>query len=251
MNAGRIILLGIALLAGGGAFFLVASGDDTPEVITQALPQQDAIETVRVLVADKDFARGETIDPTATKWVKWPKKNLPEFFVTEENKEFYEGLSTSLARSQIMAGEAIIEAKLVRPGDRGMMSALLTPGMRAVTMDVTASQSAGGFILPGDHVDIYSTINDASSEKLLSNLMYPDVRILAVDQQISQSEDSAIIGRTITLELAPSQVARFLAAKEEGQLSLALRSVFRPEDGEELLQEAEPAEVVVIRYGQS
>ncbi|MCI5046586.1 MAG: hypothetical protein MRY59_03715, partial [Aquisalinus sp.] len=98
MNTGRLILLGVALLAGGGAFFLVASGDDTPEVITQAIPQQETIETVRVLVADTEFAQGERLDPKKTKWVKWPKKGLPDFLVTDENKPFYEELSLAVAR---------------------------------------------------------------------------------------------------------------------------------------------------------
>ncbi len=251
MNAGRLILLGIALLAGGGAFFLVASGGNTPEVITQVIPQQDSMETVRVLVADKEFARGERIDPAATKWVRWPKKGMPDYLITDDNTDFYDTLSETLARTELAAGEPIIEAKLVRPGNRGMMSALLTPGMRAVTLDVSSRQAAAGFILPGDKVDVYSTSNDQRNDALSSNLMYSDVRVLAVDQATEQDTEGAIIARTITVELAPSQIAKFLTAREDGTLNLVLRSVFRPENGEELLQEAEPAEVVVIRYGQS
>ena len=239
------------MVAGGGAFFLVASGDETPEVITQVMPQQDSVETVRVLVADADFARGARLDPTATRWVKWPKKGMPDYLVTEDNTSFYESLGETLARSEIFTGEPITEAKLVRPGNRGMMSALLTPGMRAVTMDVSSRQSAAGFILPGDRVDIFSTYEDDRQEGLASSIMYPNVRVLAVDQATAQDSEGAIVGRTITLELAPSQIAKFLTAREDGTLNLVLRSVFHPADGEELMQELEPAEVVVIRYGQS
>ena len=251
MNTGRLILLGVALLAGGGAFFLVASGDDTPEVITQAIPQQETIETVRVLVADTEFAQGERLDPKKTKWVKWPKKGLPDFLVTDENKTFYEELSLAVARTTIVAGEPITEAKIVHPGSQGMLAALLTPGMRAVTMDVSSRQSAAGFILPGDRVDVFATLDNDDGTSMESGVLYSNIRVLAVDQTMQQDSEGAIVGRTVTLELAPSQVARFLTARESGSLNLALRSVFRPADGEELIQEVEPAEVLVIRYGQS
>ena len=250
MNTGRIILLGVALVAGGGAFFLVSSGNQ-PEVITQVVPDQDRVETVRVLVSDKELARGERLDPAATKWVKWPKKGLPEFLVTDENQEFFDTLDTALAKTEIAIGEPITEAKVVRPGSRGMMAALLTPGMRAVTMDVSSRQAAAGFVLPGDRVDVYSTYEDPSKGTLVSKVMYPNIRVLAVDQITDQNSEGAIISRTVTLEMAPSQLPKFLSAREEGTLNLILRSVFQPENPDELLQETEPAEVVVIRYGQS
>lgn len=250
MNTGRIILLGVALLAGGGAFFLVASGGNT-EAITQVIPEQDRVSTVRVLVSDKAVARGERLDPTATKWIKWPKKGLPEFLITDENQEFYDTLNTALAKTEIVIGEPITENKLIRPGSRGLMAALLAPGMRAVTMDVSARQAAAGFVLPGDRVDIYSTYEDPGKDSLVSKVMYPDIRVLAVDQIIDQSAEGAIVSRTVTLELAPRQLGKFLSAREDGTLNLILRSVFQPEGQEELLQETEPAEIIVIRYGQS
>ena len=252
MNAGRIILLGVALLAGGGAFYLVSSGEEAPEVIAQVVPSQPSVETVRVLVADEEIAKGATIDTKSLKWISWPKKNLQDYFITEDNREFYDKLPTAIARSTIHAGEPVIDAKVVYPGKAGMLSALLTPGMRAVTMDVEASLSAGGFILPGDHVDIYVNLeNIEENRQTWSELLYSNIRVLAIDQQISDGDAAAIIGRTITLELAPSQVAGFANARAQNSLSLSLRSAFPSENEEELMQEAQPAEVIVIRYGQS
>lgn len=255
MNAGKIVLLGIALLAGGAAFFLVASGEDVPEPVTQIVPQVQEIETVRVLVSDSDFNRGQRIDPAATKWVKWPKKGLPEYFITEENQEFYNSLGDTLARTTIVVGEPITEQKLIRSDSKSMMAALLTPGMRAVSLDVTSRQAASGFILPGDRVDLFVTAEGRSKdrdEKVTKTvLLLSDVRVIAVDQNTAEGGEGAIVGRTITLELKPSQVEMFLSARESATLSLALRSVFQPADAEELQQEVKPADVVVVRYGQS
>lgn len=252
MNAGKIILLGIALVAGGAAFFLVASGDDD-QPISQVVPVANEVETVRVLVADAEFSRGDRLDPASTKWIKWPKKGLPEEFVTEDNKEFFDSLGQTVSRTTIVPGEPITEAKLIRSDDRSMMAALLTPGFRAVSIDVTQRTSASGFVLPGDKVDIYATTDDESSDngEVKTALLLADIRVIAVDQQIDQNGSGAIVGRTVTLELAPSQIELFLNAREAARLNLALRSAFKPEGAVEIEQEVKPADVLVVRYGQS
>ncbi|MGV6800359.1 MAG: Flp pilus assembly protein CpaB [bacterium] len=255
MNIGKIVLLGIALVAGGAAFFLVVSGDNAPEQITQIVPVEDKIETVRVLVADADFSRGQRLDPALTKWVKWPKKGLAEGLITDGNQEFYNSLPDTVARTNMVVGEPIMETKLIRSDSKSMMAALLSPGMRAVSIDVTSRQAASGFILPGDHVDLYYTeegIQEGTDEEVTySSLLYSNVRVIAVDQNYDEGGEGAFISRTITMELAPYQVERFLSAREAATVSLVLRSVFQPDDAEELQQEVEPAGVVVVRYGQS
>lgn len=250
MNAGRIILLGVALAAGGAVFFLMSSDGDQPTA--QIIPQQPEIEVVQVLVADRDFGRGDALDPEGTRWVKWPARNVPEGAITSDNQEFYDTLGETVARSTLIKNEPITEMKVLRPGHAGMMAALLTPGMRAVTLDVSERQSAAGFILPGDRIDIYHTVDsDDRSGQLTSQLLYANVRVLAIDQISAQTGEGAMPASTVTLEMAPSQVESFLTSRENGTLSLALRSAFAPEGGDELMQETKPSEVVVIRYGQS
>lgn len=256
MNIGRMILLGVALLAGGGAFFLVSMGTDgsQTEVITQVIPQAERTETVRVLVADTDFSKGQKMDPAAVKWVKFPKENLPEYFVTEDNGAFFDTLGETLARTNIYLGEPITEAKIVRPGDASMMAALLTPGMRAVTLDISPKTSAAGFVLPGDRVDVYFTaeVKDSEDGEVHSELLYPNLRVLAIDQVYSDTSEGAVIGRTATVEIAPYQVEDFLSVRESADaVSLVLRSAFVPEGGEAIEQEVRPTEVQVIRYGRS
>ena len=251
MKAGRVIALGIALVAGAGVFFLMANDGDVEQPIAQVIPRQDPVDMVRVLVADKEFARGERLDQAETKWVSWPKKALQDYMITEENQEFYDELGSALARNAIAFGEPITQGKIVLPGSRGMMSALLTPGMRAVTMDVSTRQSAGGFILPGDRIDLFASFTPEGKDEVTTKMLYPNVRVLAIDQTYNQGESASKVGRTVTMELAPSQVENFLSMREDATLSLVLRSIFQPEEGETLLQEVAPASVVVVRYGRS
>ncbi len=256
MNTGRIILLAIALLAGGGAFFLVSmsGGQQTPEVITQVMPQAERDNSVRVLVADGNFSKGQPIDPAVTKWVKFPKDNLPEYFIQEDNDDFFNSLDKAIARTDIYQGEPITEAKIVKPGDRSMMAALLTPGMRAVSINIDPQTSTGGFVLPGDRVDIYFTkdVADGQDTKTVSELLYSNLRVLAIDQTIAGSTEGSVLGRTATVEIAPWQVEEFLEVRESADnVNLVLRSAFAPENGEEIEQEVRPTEVRIIRYGRS
>lgn len=248
MNAGRIILLAIALVAGGAVFFLMSSGtDDVPTA--QVIPQAPKVETAKVLVADRDFSRGERLSADHVRWVDWPANTLPEGAVTKDNEEFFSTLPETLARSTLVKNEPITEGKVLRPGTSSMLSALLTPGMRAVTLDVSMRQAAAGFILPGDLIDIYHTGGVGDRRSMESSLLYSSVRVLAIDQNASQEAEGALPGSTVTLELSPGQVEGFLTARETGTLSLALRSAFQPEGGDELIGETQPSDVVVIRYG--
>jgi pilus assembly protein CpaB len=248
MKAGRIIAIVVALVAGAGVFFLVISDGPDEAPIAQVVPKADKVETVRVLVSDAEFTRGQSINKEKVKWIRWPKKNLQPYMITDDNTDFYDKLNKAIAKSDIAFGEPIIKAKLLYPGSRGTMAALLTPGMQAVTMDVSLRQSAGGFILPGDRVDIFSSAGDGSVK---TELVFSNVRVLAIDQTYNGPDGASKVGRTATLELAPAQVGRFITKRESTTLSMALKSIFQPEDTEELFQEVVPSKVVVIRYGQS
>ncbi len=250
MSVGRITVgLGIALVAGGGAFFLImsnASEKDGPIQIVEPVRE----ETVRVLIANREFQRGERLSPEDVDWVAWPKKAIQDSFLTDQNESTREQLVEAVARTLIVVGEPIIEAKLVRPGDAGLMAAILAPGMRAVTMRVTPETASGGFILPGDRVDIFHTEDDGDSQ-LKTRTLFEEVRVLAIDTVYAENQEAPYIeGASVTLELSPKNAEAFVTARSFGTLSLALRSVFKPE-GEMQSKDKRSTDVRVIRYGQS
>ena len=249
MNKGRLILMGVALIAGGGAFFLVSSGGEEPAPVQKAVPKQKQIATVRVLVADATFERGAALSKDQTAWLKWPKDDVPEHVVTENDKDFYERVGKMRARTTIYEGEPIIKAKVVQQGDRGVMAALLTPGMRAVSMDLSPTEAAAGFVLPGDRVDVVTLPEGKGGA---ARTVYENVRVIAIDNTIRHEKSPlAIRGGSITFELPAEEANRFLALRSTSRLSLVLRSMFDPDAEETGPIDAGPRnEIIVMRYGQ-
>lgn len=138
----------------------------------------------------------------------------------------------SVVREPILAGEPIISRKIVRAGDSGYMAAYLEPGYRAMAIRVTVETAAGGFILPGDRVDVLLTretklenIGDTEGSKFASSTVMQNVKVLAIDQSTRAGEDEqAVVGATATLEVRPGDAEAMALAKSEGELSLVLRS---------------------------
>lgn len=245
MNVTRIAVLGVALVAGVGAFFMMMNGNKTPQQIVQAPAQK----TVRVLVADRDFQRGERLTADAVKWVEWPEQALSEAYLTEATGGDPAELEKAVARTGIIAGEPIIEAKIVRAGSSGLLAAVLQPGMRAVTMRITPETGVNGFVLPGDKVDIfYSEPNDNNGTA--TELLFQDVKVLAINTVYSENPESPTIeGANATIELSPEDAEYFINSRQSrGQMSLALRSVFGEEGGD---KQRRDQSVKVIRYGRS
>ena len=242
MNVSRIAILGVALVAGVGAFFLMMGNrpDQTPVQVVQPVKE----ETVRVLIATRDIQRGEKLSVEDTSWLAWPKKGIQPTFVTDATPDARENLETAVARSLIVAGEPIVNAKVVRAGSSGLMAAILTPGMRAVTMRVSPETASGGFILPGDRVDLLHTRSGSTQ------LVFEDVRVLAVDAFYSEnSETPHINGANMTIELAPDDAEVFLSKRSAGAFSVVLRSIFKPEG--EVVSDRRRTNVNIIRYGRS
>lgn len=138
----------------------------------------------------------------------------------------------SVVREPILAGEPIVSRKIVRAGDSGYMAAYLEPGYRAMAIRVTVETAAGGFILPGDRVDVLLTretklenIGDTEGSKFASSTVMQNVKVLAIDQSTRAGEDEqAVVGATATLEVRPGDAEALALAKSEGELSLVLRS---------------------------
>lgn len=140
----------------------------------------------------------------------------------------------AVVREPILAGEPIVARKIVRAGDSGYMAAYLEPGTRAMAIRVTVETAAGGFILPGDRVDVVLTTQKESTGsvegagsggKYSSATVMQNVKVLAIDQSTRVGDDAqAVVGATATLEVRPQDAVLLAQAKSEGELSLSLRS---------------------------
>jgi pilus assembly protein CpaB len=223
MKLARILVLVIALAAGGIAALLAGRSDGTaPAPIAQ-------IETVEVLVASKDLGLGSTVSSEDLRWQVWPKASTsPHFIRKSDNTDAINQLGGSLVRQAFAAGEPIREAKLIKAKGSGYLAAILPQGKRAISTPITPDSGAGGFILPNDHVDVILSRRDreGGTDTGFSELILANVRVLAIDQEVEEKDGKrVVVGKTATLEIAPRQAETLTQARQTGTLSLALRSL--------------------------
>ena len=230
MKAARLVVLTVALAAGGVAALLAGRTERAPQPKIVSAPK---FVTVDVLVAKADIPMGQAITPRDVTWQAWPADaNSGNFIRRNQHPNAIESLSGAIARSAFVAGEPIRDAKIVMAKGSGFMAAILPSGMRAVSIGVSAESAASGFILPNDHVDIVLTKRDREAEKQtgtevhIAQTILSDVKVLAIDQQIAEKNgQKVVVGKTATLELTPKQVETIELARQTGALSLALRSM--------------------------
>ena len=256
MNTARIVVLVIALGAGGVAAYL-ASGADSNKAPPPAPVAQ--LPTTEVLVAKTDINLGQTVKPDDLQWQVWPASAASNSFIRKsERPEAVKELTGAIVRSAMMAGEPIREAKLVKADGSGFMAAILPSGMRAVSTEIAPETAAGGFILPNDRVDVLMTRRIKNPDPrgnmpdiVVTEVVVRNVRVLAIDQAPKEKDgQNAVVGKTVTLELKPEQDLLLASARQAGTLSLALRSI-ADADQVEVVEAAgtNRRDVQIVRHG--
>ena len=268
MNPARIIVICVAAVAAIGLALAVramGSPSNAPTAVATAAAVP-ARPMAKVLVAAKDLQPGQRLTEADMAWKEWPADEVNPAFITDgsvplpsavaeeppaarpegavasvtrvaanlaagNSKSDYAG---SVVREPILAGEPIVSRKIVRAGDSGYMAAYLVPGMRAMAIRVTVETAAGGFILPGDRVDVLLTrettlsnmgAQESDRSKFASSTVMQNIKVLAIDQSTRADDDEqAVVGATATLEVGPRDAEALALAKSEGELSLVLRS---------------------------
>ncbi len=270
MKPARINVICVAAVAAIGLALVVramGSPSKSPTAVATAAAVP-ARPMAKVLVAAKDLQPGQRLTEADLAWKDWPVDEVNPAFITDgttplPSAEAPEGaapaarpegavasvtraagnLATggakadyvgSVVREPILAGEPIIGRKIVRAGDSGYMAAYLEPGMRAMAIRVTVETAAGGFILPGDRVDVLLTretnlsnvgTQEGERSKFASSTVMQNIKVLAIDQSTRAGDDEqAVVGATATLEVGPRDAEALALAKSEGELSLVLRS---------------------------
>src|ERR1700754_4039498 len=254
MNTARIVVLTIAVGAGGVAAYL-ASGSD-PQAPVQPTVQ---LQTVDVLVAKNDIGLGQSVTADDVQWQNWPAATASNNFMRRnERPEAIKDVIGSIARAPFIAGEPIREPKLVKANGSGFMAAILPTGMRGVSTEISPETGAGGFILPNDRVDVIlskreKNPNDKLPDLVSSEIILTNVRVLAIDQAPKEKEGSnSLVGKTATLELKPEQAETLGRARQSGTIQLALRSITdanKVESGSQELSPRRDQSVNVVRYG--
>lgn len=208
----------------------------TVEVPAAADPVASQVEYTDVLVATGEIPFGTRLSEANLKWMQWPAEVVGVDFISNSSRpQAISELVGSVARSVIYENEPISERKLVKPGTQGLMATLLKPGMRAVTTRISVDTAAGGFIQPGDRVDIILTTSatpspafqavQSRSQVFSANTIFENVRVLAIDQTFSTSAESgaSVIGSTATFEMSQQDAEVLQEAVAQGDITLTLR----------------------------
>ncbi len=259
---GVLIVIAVALSTGVAliARSIVSAQERKGPVVVAAPPPKPM---VRVLVAGRDLAPGDRLQLSDFAWQPWPADSVNPVFIVDRQvsapvpskapaavkietaamnaavDKAHEVMISSdggpgarlvdaIVRQPMLKGEPILEGNVVHAGSAGVMAVELTPGMRAMSVPLSAESAAGGFILPGDHVDVVQSRqvdNGGGAKRFASGTVLRNVKVLAIDQTIGQAQKSAaVVGATATLEVTPAEAELIALAKSEGQLTLILRS---------------------------
>ena len=254
MNTARIVVLVIAVAAGGVAVYLVSGFDQRPVVVQDQGPKLD---TVDVLVAKSDIPMGQTVTADDLQWQNWPAASASGNFLRKDKQpNATELIVGSIARFPFIAGEPIREQKLVKGSGSGFMAAILPSGARGISTEISPETGAGGFILPNDRVDVILSRRDRSGENsgqpdlVSAEIILSNVRVLAIDQTVAEKDgQKVVVGKTATLELKPEQAELLARARQTGTLTLALRSLVdaNATDNRETRRDS----INIVRYGVS
>jgi len=224
---GALVIAIVTALAARSMF----AGGAAPQT-QAAAPAQKKPQGPKVLVAQRSLPIGTIITADAISYQDWPKEMVGDaYFLSGESSK--KNLVGTVVRHAITAGEPVTRGALVKPGDSGFLAAALGPGMRAVTVPVSAKTGVGGFVFPGDKIDLVLTQSvktDSGEAVKASETILRNLRVLATDQstETMHTPDGKTMVRqfrSVTLEVTPRIAEKVAVAQTLGTLSLSLRSI--------------------------
>lgn len=245
MRPASIFIVLFALTLSVLTFLLVPRLLSRP-VEAQAAPQPVRIAAGDVLVAARPLPAGTILKTSDMKWQRWPEEGLDaNFILRDKHANASQEHAGRVVLRGLSAGEPLTAQRVIKPGEAGFLAAALTPGMRAVSVKVDVVSGNAGFIVPGDRVDVllaeryditYSGNGTSGGArpnfKAVNNVVLRDVRVLAIDQEMKDLDNKPKIAQAATLEVDLTQAQKLALAPQMGTLSLALRSLSRPETAE-------------------
>ena len=251
----RFLLIGLILLAvataGGAALMVKRLLDSRIEERANIPVEKIEVKGVYVIVADELIPLGTTLTRGFLRWQKWPKDAIQSTFLSSEARDgkLVKKLVGATIRQRVAEGTPITKDMVFRRGKTGFLSGIIDEGFRAITLKIDEPSGVGGFILPGDRVDVLVTFNarqltqglsssntegglgEDSEPRVIGHAQYStetilqDVRVIGIGQKVEvKVEDKAAVAKSATLELSPKQAEILTVARAMGKLSLTLRS---------------------------
>ena len=221
MRKSTIIMIAFAVMFGLLAVFVAQTWlNSAAEQRMKSLEaNKKPVSTRTIVVAAKPLRFGNEVTREHLREVPWPEASLPAGSFARAD-EILTGKRVALAA--VEPNEPMLASKMTGPGQRATLSAMLRDGLKAVTVRVNDVDGVGGFVLPGDHVDVSLTRQidkgNATSEVVLQN-----VRVLAIDQTADERLEKPAVVKAVTLEVDVIGAQKMSLAASVGSLSLILR----------------------------
>ena len=222
MRTNTLVMIGLAIAFGVIAVFLsnfwLNSRQPEAAVISADTHAEDM-----VVVAAQPLRFGDRLTTDNLREIPWTAGALPAgaFHHTSDL------LNTKLGDRQVLAAmsanEPILDWKITGPGQRATLSAVLTDGMKAVSIRVNDVQGVAGFVLPGDRVDVM--LSRTQDNQAFVDVLLQNIKVLAVDQIADDKKDNPTVAKSVTVEVSTVDAQKLTLAASVGQLSLALREV--------------------------
>ncbi|MPY69769.1 MAG: Flp pilus assembly protein CpaB [Alphaproteobacteria bacterium] len=232
MNFRTLLLAVAALSCAALTGWLVNGWLDRQRAHMAGQPAPAAAPELEILVARKPLGAGTILQPGHLEWRAWPRGGLIPAYALKGSKTPAD-FTGSVVRRGLATGEPLTAERVVKPGEGGFLAAVLTPGMRAVSVPLKADTGVSGLVLPGDRVDLIVThqMNEkvgAENERVLrrgSETVLSDLRVIAIGQKTHDEKGQAMVAKTATLEVTSRQAEVVALAVELGKISLSLRSL--------------------------
>lgn len=225
MRLGSILTTVVGLGVAGGAVYYAQTQLNAPAPqVAVAAP-----EVVRVIATSQDIAFGQTIEQHMLTTIEWPAGSVPAGAITELSSLIpAAGGDPRRAKRALAQGELILPSKVSDWGEKVTIVQTIGDNNRAISISVNAQTGVGGFVTPGDEVDIVLTRGGGADLRAVTILQ--KVRVIGVDQRSDEQSEQAAIARTITVEVSPEDGQKLALAQRAGTLSLSLRSLKTDKD---------------------
>ena len=231
MRKSTIVMIAFAVMFGLLAVFVAQSWlNSAAEQRMRSLEAANSkkpVATRTVVVAAKPLRFGNEVTADALREVSWPEGSLTSgtFAMIKD----IIGGGKRVALSAIEPDEPVLSSKITGPGQRATLSAMIRDGLKAVTIRVNDVDGVGGFVLPGDHVDV-SLTRQIDKSNAMSEVVLQNVRVLGIDQMADERLDKPAVVKAVTLEVDVTGAQKLSLAASVGTLSLMLRKAGEAEN---------------------
>ncbi len=230
MSARTLTLVALSLILGLGAAWMANNW------LSARLNASPDDNLRNVVVATVEIPFGQMVEAQQVTVVRMPKDTVPDDSFDSSDK-----VVGKIATFSMLQGDILRGARLAEHLGGSTLASLIEPSKRAVSVRVDDVVGVGGFLLPGNRVDVLATKQTGNNSNAEAETILEDLRVLAVDQTAGTDKTQPVVVRAVTLEMAPAQAEILVKAMAEGRLQLALRN---PLDNQKKPATAEPVALV-------